>query len=260
MIFATLCCASVAAAVDDSTTHVYLGLHGGAGIGVYRDEGLSPLLYRGLEIHPALSLEVQKPSWLFGAAASVDGGAYGLTLSLAGLRAYGGQVSVAFHALRRVAGTGCWTFWAGAGVADLFDIRYNPAFGNSSEGSSNFALLNLAVRAEAQLRGWTIRAQAGFTPVALLYRPGFSYISNYDRDAANPVDCAFDQYQLYWAAAAGLATEVGCSRQLPNGNEFGLSYRWQHLTSRTSPDRLAAPHRFDCASHALIIHLMFNIK
>ena len=116
------------------------------------------------------------------------------------------------------------------------------------------------MRAEAQLRGWTIRAQAGFTPVALLYRPGFSYISNYDRDAANPVDCAFDQYQLYWAAAAGLATEVGCSRQLPNGNEFGLSYRWQHLTSRTSPDHLAAPHRFDCASHALIIHLMFNIK
>ena len=136
----------------------------------------------------------------------------------------------------------------------------HPAFGNSSEGSSNFAVLNLAVRAEAQLRGWIIRAQAGFTPVALLYRPGFSYISNYDRDAANPVDCAFDQYQLYWAAAAGLATEVGCSRQLPNGNEIGLTYRWQHLTSRTSPDRLAAPHRFDCASHALMIHLMFNIK
>lgn len=148
MILATLCYASASAAVDDSATHVWVGLHGGAGVGVYRDEGLSPLLYRGLEIHPALTVEIRQPLWRFNVAASIDGGAYGYTLSLAGLHAFGGQLSVAFQTLRRIAAIDSWTLWAGAGIDDLFDIRYNPSFGNSSEGSSNFARLNLAVRAE----------------------------------------------------------------------------------------------------------------
>ena len=260
MFFMMLCGVSAMASLDDSVTHVWVGSHGGAGVGFYRDEGVSPLLYRGLEIHPALSVTVRQPQWRFETAASLDGGAYGFTLSPAGLHAFGGQVSVAFRTLRRVYEVNCWRFWVGAGVDNLFDIRYNPQFGNSSVGITNFASLSLSLRAEAQLHGWLVWGQMGFTPVSLLYRPGFSYISNFDRDAANPVECTFDQYQLYGAAATGLSTELGCTRQLTNGNEFGLSYRWHHITSRTTPDGLAAPHRFDQSSHVLMIHFLFNIK
>ena len=260
MFFMALGGVSATASPADSATHFWVGLHGGAGIGVYRDEGVSPLLYRGLEIHPALTVEMRQPQWRFEAAASLDGGAYGLSLHIPSLHAFGGQVSVSFRALRRVCAVGCWRFWAGGGFDDLFDLRYNPQFGNSSVGISNFARLNLAARAEAQLRGWLFWGQMGFTPVSVLYRPGYSYISNFDRDAANPVDCTFDQYQLYCAAATGISTEVGFTRQLSNGNEFGLSYRWHHITSRTTAARLTAPHRFDQASHALMIHLLFNIQ
>ena len=260
MFFMTLCGMSSMASPFDSVTHIWVGMHGGAGLGFYRDEGVSPLLYRGLEIHPALTLVVRQPRWHFEAAASLDGGAYGLTLSPAGLHAFGGQLTAAFLAMRRVYAAKCWKLWAGAGIDNLFDLRYNPQFGNSSVGIADFARLSLAIRAEAQLPGWLAWAQMGFTPLALLYRPGFSYISNYDRDAANPVECTFDQYQLYLAAAIGISTQLGCSRQLPGGNEIGLSYRWHHITSRTSSDALAAPHRFDQSSHALMIHLMFNIK
>ena len=259
MLFVTLFWTSATASVDDSVTRVWLALYNGAGIGFYRDEGVSPLLYRGLEIHPGMSVEVRQPHWRYRAVASLDGGAYGLTLYPAGYHAFGGQVSAAFCLLRQIYSTGCWHLWAGAGVDDLFDLRYNPQFGNSSEGSSNFARLNLTVLAEAQLGKWLPWMQIGFTPVALLYRPGYAYISNYDRDAANPVDCAFDQYQLYWAAATGLYTETGITRQLTNGNEIGLSYRWHHITSRTSADVLTAPHRFDQSSHALMINLLFSI-
>ena len=260
MLIVTLIWTSAAASVDDSVARVRLGLHSGAGIGFYRDEGVSPLMYRGFEIHPGISVEVSRLGWRFETMVSLDGGAYGLTLAPAALRAYGGQVTGAFRALRRVHSTRCGHLWAGAGVDDLFDLRYNPQFGNSSVGISNFARLNLLARAEAQLRGWLLWGQAAFTPLSLLYRPGYSYISNFDRDAANPVDCAFDQYQLYCAAATGLATELGIERQLANGNGIGLTYRWHHLTSRTTADRLTAPHRFDQASHALMIQLQFKIQ
>ena len=260
MLFIAMNCAASVAASPDSVARVWIGLHGGTGIGLYRDAGVSPLTYRGMELHLPLSVEVRWTQWRFEVRTALDGGAYGLTLSPLGYHAFGGQASLVLYALRNIHTAGCWQLWAGAGVDDLFDLRYNPQFGNSSVGISNFARLNLAVRAEAQLRGWLFWGQAGFTPVSLLYRPGYSYISNFDRDASNPVDCTFDQYQLYCAAATGISTEVGFTRQLSNGNEFGLSYRWHHITSRVTPDRLSAPHRFDQASHALMIHLLFNIQ
>ena len=260
MFFMTLNCVFAAASVDDSSTHVLLGLNGGAGVGVYRDEGLSPLLYRGLEIHPSISVEVRQPLWRYEALVSIDGGAYGFTLSPTGFHAFGGQVSVAFNALQQVYSAGCWRLWAGVGIDDLFDIRCNPQFENASVGASNFARVNVLARAEAQMRGWLAWGQLGFTPVALLYRPGFAYMPNYERNISNFVDCFFDQYHLYCAAATGISSQLGVTRQLANGNEFGLSYRWHHITSRSTPDGVSAPYRFDQSSHALMVHFLFNIQ
>lgn len=259
MIFTVLAGTAAAAAPPDSSTHLMIGLNGGAGVGIYRDAGLSPLAYRGLEIHPSLSLDVRGGCWRYEASLSIDGGAYGLTLAPSGYHAFGGQATVAAGVLRRVYATGCWLFWLGAGVDDVFDLRYNPQFSNSSVGISNFARLQLSAMAEAGLGNWTAWGRLWFTPVALMYRPGFAYISNFDRDAANPVSCAFDQYRLFCAAATGISSQLGIKYRLPSGNEVGLSYRWHHITSRTTPDRLTAPHRFDQASHALLIHLLFSI-
>ena len=55
MLIVTLIWTSAAASVDDSVARVRLGLHSGAGIGFYRDEGVSPLMYRGFEI-PVIGL------------------------------------------------------------------------------------------------------------------------------------------------------------------------------------------------------------
>ena len=247
-------------AEQDSTSRYYLHLQGGFGYGLYRDLGASPLTYKGLQLHPGISVGVQKPEWRYEAYVSASGGAYGLKLGFNYFQAYGGHPVLGFRAWRKIGTGSFFHLWLGGSVDDLFDIRYNSSLGNANLGFGNFGRLNLEGCVEYRLCSWLFHARLQLNAVSLVYRPGFAYMDNYDQDISNPAVNTFDQYHGYLSVATGAATDLGATLILSNGNQVGLSYQWSYLTSRNSPDRVSAPHVFEYADHALLLHLGFKLN
>lgn len=245
-------------AQQDSPQGVYLGLQGGFGYGLYRDFGASPLTYRGLELTPGLSVNVERTHWRFKAALGLQGGGYGYRVGLSSMHAYGGQLALDFEALHLLHHSGRWQLWAGSSVGDRGDIRYNTSLGNAGVGFANFVNLNLIGRVEMTLGRWKLHGQMALTPASLLLRPGFAYMDNYDRDISNPVANFLDQYHFYLSAFTAISTDLGIALMLNNGNRLGLSYAWHYMTSRAT-ETPAAPFRFEQAGHALLFQLDFKI-
>ena len=241
----------------DSSAHWYINLQGGIGYGLYRDLGVSPLTYRGLQLHPGISLLLEKSDWRYEAMFQAAGGAYGLRLGVGYIQAYGGHPRLGFKALHNVYDDSHWHLWVGGSVDDLFDIRYNASLGNASAAFGNFARLNVEGCVEYGLCRWLFHAHLQLNVLSLNMRPGFAYMDNFDQNIASPTANTFDQYSSYLAVATSAKTDVGASLLLANGNRIGLSYQWGYLTSRTSR---RAPHLFECADHALLFHLGLKLN
>ena len=230
-------------AMSDSLSHVVLTLHGGGGYGLYRELGASPFTYKGMELYPGFSVRVEKPSRCYEAYLSAAGGGYGLKARWSYFHAYGGHPVVGFRACFRVPSSTPWQLWVGGSVDDLFDIRYNSTLGNANMGYGNFLRLNVESAMIYSLQRWCFHAAIAF-----------------DQDLSDPVANTFDQYVGYGVWAPGAETSLGATLMLRSGNTVGFSYHWAYLTSRVSPDRVSAPHRFDYASHALMLTLGIRLR
>lgn len=242
-----------------SPTVIFLDMQGGIGYGIYRDPGASPLTYKGMELHPGIAVKVERPLWRYEAFFSANGGAYGLALGVRHIQSYGGYPSLGFRISRQLFQSQHGRLWGGVSIDDHFDIRYNGSLGNSCLGAANFARINLHGRAEYRAGRWIFHGAAELNPAALLFRPGYAYIDNFDHDIADAANDQFDQYRWYVGGATGIATELGADFVLPNGNRIGLAYHWEHNTSRHSADGISAPFVFEQASHALLFNLNFKI-
>lgn len=259
LFFLALFALPKAQAERDSVQGVYLGLQGGLGYGLYRDLGASPLTYRGLELTPGLNVRVDQPKWRFQAGLGVRGGGYGYSLGISNMQSFGGQFTLGFSALRKTAQHGPWQLWGGVSLDNRTDFRYSSAMGNADVGIANFVNLNLIGRIELSLRHWVLHAQLALTPVSLLLRPGYAYMDNFDSDISSPTANLLDQYRWYLAGATIIASDLGATFVLPNGNRIGLSYCWHYMTSRATSDNLSAPFCFEQAGHALLFELGFKL-
>ena len=241
----------------DSANHTFIHLRSGVGYGLYRDLGTSPITYRGLQLHPGISLEIQQLLWRYEGALLVDGGVYGIKPSINYIQAYGGHPLLGFRVWRKMAHHNHLHLWAGGSADNLFDIRYQSSLGNACAGFGNYARLNLEGCLEYTIGSWLFHAQLQLGALSLTTRPGFAYMDNFDQDISSPTANTFDQYHTYLALAAGAATDVGASLLLATGNRIGLSYHWSYLSSQSAD---ASPHLFQYAHHALLFHLAFKIK
>lgn len=237
---------------------VSFGLQGGMGYGLYRDLGASPLTYRGLELTPGLRVDLWYPTWRYEVQLGVAGGGYGYKLGWSNVQAYGGQVNIGIGAMHRIAWQGRWQIWAGALLEDRADMRYNGALGNSSVGATNFVNLSLLGMAELNLKHWVLHCQLALAPASLVLRPGFAYMDNYAHEIDNPVADFMKQYRWYLTGATTMATDLGATLELPNGNRVGLSYRWHYTTSRATADGVA-PYCFEQSGHAVVIELELKL-
>ncbi len=235
------------------------GLRSGVGYGLYRDMGASPLTYRGPELLPGLRVVVLRPHWRYGAQLDLSLGGYGYQVGIDHLQAYGGQLSMGFGLLRRIMSEGRWQLWTGVSLDDRADLRYNSTLDNANVGAGNFINVNLLGRAELRLGRWLLHGQLDFTPVSVVLRPGFAYMDNYDHEISNPLADFMGHYHSYVAGATRVATDLGTTLLLTNGNYVGLSYRWHYMTSHTSADPLSAPYLFEQAGHGLILELGFKL-
>lgn len=235
---------------DTSSCRRWIALGGAAGYGVFSDQGMGPVLFQGAEIGPSLGYLSHHSTWRWGITLPLGAGAYGPET------AFSLMPQTEVQGMMKVWTKGHASVWAGASLTEAFDFRYVPALDNNATQSSNFLLLALDARAEYSIGPCTLHAGAGFAPASLVFRPGFSYIANYDNTMDNPIADHFSFHHTYLAAANALRTHLGATLLLANGNQIDLSYHWHHLTSRTSTP---CPHRFDRASHTLRLTLYFAL-
>ena len=241
----------------DSTNLTILNLHGGVGYGLYRDLGASPLTYRGLQLHPGISVQWQHSDWRYEAMLLAGGGCYGLKLGIGYIQAYGGNPLLGFRAWHRLARENHLQIWAGGSLDNLVDIRYTPSLGNACAAFGNYARLNLEGCVEYRLGNWQFHVWLQMGALSLNFRPGFAYMDNFDQDISSPSSNTFDQYRTYPTLATSATTDFGATLLLPAGNRIGLSYQWSFLTSRTTR---SAPHLFQYAHHALLFCLGFLLN
>lgn len=234
----------------------WLSLQGGGGMGFYREMGASPLTYRGPELLPAISLTTERGAWRNDWHVGGSAGGYGLRWGMNSMQAYGGQVEVKGSVLNKIQEMGSLSILVGGNVEGVFDVRYHSGLGNSATSFSNWIRINGLIQTDFQWRNSVFYFQFGFNPLALVLRPGYAFMDNFDQDIANPIGNTFDQYRWYVAGFFGMDTELGYRYQLKNGNKIGVSYRWRYITSRISE---LAPHRFEYAQHGIVLDLMFKI-
>ena len=254
--FALIFAPSWGAENGDSTLR-FLRFQGGAGVGLYRDFGASPLTFRGAEVCPAIAFKVEKPRWRYEASLMLEGGAYGLRLGTDYVQAYGGVGRLQFDAQHLFYRRGGWLLWAGVSLSEHFDLRYNAALGNADVGVTNYVAPALLGKAEWHGGKAVLHGRVDVLPFAVMLRPGFAYMDNFDVDIAHPAANMFAQYRCYMAGAVGLSTDVGIAWNLDSGNRVGLSYQWHYVTSRT--DGYLAPHRFEQAAHGIVLDLCFAL-
>lgn len=238
------------------TARCRLGVQAALGYGCFREPGASPLTYRGAEFFPALSLEWERGIWRTDGALRLAAGAYGNRADGFGIQAMSVAPQAQWRLWRRCAELGAWQLYGGIGLTEMFDLRYFTQLENSSVGMTNALYASLCARAERACGRWMLHGTAAFHPAGWMFRPGYAFISNYDRTPDSPVTSTFDQYHGYLAGACGLESEWGAAFCLANGNRIGLRYRWHHFTSRSSR---TAPYRFDMARHTFTLHLMLQL-
>lgn len=230
----------------------WLGFGWGAGIGSYNDFGTCPQRFIGFEIHPTISFLLSREKWRIEAIIPLSGGMYMRSFFDTDPSALALMPEIRADALWKVWGEGRWRVLAGVGAAEMFDLRYYPDLGNNNVGTSNFLMFYAGGRGELRASPFVFHTQLMFSPVGYVYRPGFAYIANYDHTMQDPVADHFEGHHGYAVGAGALRWETGATLFIRHGNSIGVSYRWHHLTSRTSA---ACPYRFDRASHAFIFTL-----
>lgn len=237
---------------------LWLGLECGAGTGLYRDLGLSPITYRGLEAAPAISLDYHTTYWQHQLKVGAYGGGYGRRVGFAYMQNYGGLPYVSFSTMRKAMDNNGVKLFCGGAVTEMMDIRYAQSLGNAANSFSNLVSLSFSTRGEYTFLRWQIHLQCNLALASLCLRPGFAYIDNFDQHIADPTVNTFDQYRWYPTGFNGVSTQLGITRLMRNGNRIGLDYRWHYLSSHATPTPLA-PYTFEQASHSCVLRLDFGV-
>lgn len=234
----------------------WIGVGGGAGYGVYCDRGMGPLLFEGLEARPTLSFLVERERWRLTASVPLGVGLYMHGIKIGEPSVYGLMPEARLEAMWQVWEREHWRILAAVEGAEIFDFRYLPALGNNGTGSSNFMMLHAGGRGELDAGAWRFHTELMVSPIGHVYRPGYAYIANYDETMENTAADHFGGHEGYLVAGGSVWWHTGATLMLASGNRLELAYRWHHLTSRVSGE---CPHRFDRASHTLVVTLLFKL-
>lgn len=231
------------------SAQVWLDMQHGLGYGSYRDKGASPITYSGVEMNPALSMRVQHYLWEWQVGTALNAGCYSLSLNN-----FGGEVQLYGEINRQVWCKNNWSILAGIKIVDCFDLRYNGSLGNSSVGMGNFLYVDFIGTARLRLNTWELFGAIAAAPLTAAFRPGFSYMDNYDADLSNTLNNTFAQYQSNVVPMGHLACEWGATKLMNNGNRIRLFYRWDYLSTYNT-----GYWRFDQATHGLLVELMMSL-
>lgn len=149
----------------------------------------------------------------------------------------------------------------GAGVIDL-DIKMIQDLMNASAGFSVFGNLgavgmvqyDFGSSKDGSRRLFSLYGKLTLPLVGLAGRPGYAYIDNFT-GSLNSLDVVMNEYEWFAKAFPGVTTDIGIYLNLRNGNRFGISYRWDYLSTGNR-----GIYRFDRAFHTINLDFMFKLN
>lgn len=248
-----------------------------AGYALFRDQGVSPLSYHGASTAPALNLVFTphaSKGWQFSLQTQAAIGGYeDAATPLFNFSTIGG------HAQLRIKATHLlpypitdtpspWSFRVGASTDNQLWMSYNPNLENASFGLSDFLTIRIHSRAELRFGRksynadsstvthgrWLAHGEIAIAPIALVYRPGYAYLDNYNSNEEGVIHTVLTSYTWSATPLSAIESDIGVTRLLHNGNRVGLAYRWYYLSSGN-----ACYSRFEQAAHLLVISLDFQL-
>lgn len=258
------------------TTSLRIGA--GAGYGIFRDMGTSPVSFKGLLLTPAVGLEWSgMRKWTTELSVITTTGIFEDAVDpRLNFGSFDIGNSISFRMLRNVANLykrGCdddpllqrhktlGNISLGFGMANFLDVTVNSAYENAAAGVSEFLGPELTARADFCLNSRNydrfdkgLHAELSLLPVAAIMRPGYAYIDNYT--ASQPVLSAlFDEYEWNIKPLAGISTEVGIDIFTGLGSRISIAYLWKFHSTGDS-----GFWRFDHATHALLVDFYITLK
>lgn len=237
---------------------------GDIGYSVFRDEGTAPVSYQGIGLMPTIGVNFcYLQQWQVDAEVGTFIGIFENAVpprwNFSTYDVYN-QASIKY--LQRVKTvchpTNSWLirYWLGGGLRNFATVTINTQYENAAVGVSEFLAPAAIARVEASAPHWILHGEASLLPLALVFRPGYSYIDNYTA-TNNVVDAQFSDYRWGCQPFAGAVTDIGAAYSFGNQFFIGLSYRWNVYSSGDS-----GAWKFVQASHLLAfdftIRLTYN--
>ena len=239
---------------------------GALGHTLFRDMGASPLSYRGPAVAPSLSLYRYQDNmkdklsnsrgWItldgiLGIYADAAHRAVPFNTDAASLRLY---VEMGHDRLLApwIHESVCHRSWEclhtlsplwGVSVDDHLLVTTIPTLENSSTALSNMLYVGLRggliydIQKMKHHRSahWQMEATATVSPIGYAFRPGFSYMDNFNASNGNIIFNNFTStYSSDWVALPVAATALSASYTMASGNTLRLCYQWNYLTTRNS--------------------------
>lgn len=240
-------------------------LVGSQGIGqsVLRDQGTSPLTYRGPEFSLSLGVARRSDCWRWYSTLMSSIGT--TKSSLAGRFNYnriGGQATLAIGGMYRCR-QGWLDIWTGGGLMSMGCLHYDPNLGNTGSLLTGLSAITLSgeiahrwthTTRHQKTRPQELSLQMSLLPIGLYLRPGYGYNDNYTA-TTNLLEAILSSYQWNIKALAGIATSIRWERRLTNGNRIGLCYHWQYFSTGQT-----GTYRVDIANHTVALYLGFVTK
>jgi len=233
-----------------------LRLGQGLGGGVYRDMGTAPFRFKGLLLQPTVSvqcgdtlgdlfsIESRSGVGIFEDAPSpkLNFNAFEITNLL--------RIKKMWRSERRSP-----TVYYGVAVSNFADVTVNMNYENAAVGVSEFIGVEGVVRlVERETKKVRLHQEIALMPLAVDFRPGYSYIDNYT--STQPVlKALFDDFEWYLKPFAAVSTDVGIDVALSGNNRMAVNYRWFFISTGHQ-----GTWRFDHASHTLNIEFTMMLK
>lgn len=226
------------------------------GFGSYRDMGTAPITFNGLMLQQNLALHLIFPermqfSLVSRSAAGIFEDAVEPSLN------FGAYDISNCSSLRFLKPLNNSRFYLGFALTNFFDLTINPEYENASTGISDFMGPEAIARAELKTRRQSpllFHGEIALMPIAILLRPGYSYIDNYT--STHPVtDAILSDFDLAIKPFAAISTDFGIDIITGPASRISFSYLWCYHTTGNS-----GFHRFDRATHLLSIDFLIKLR
>ncbi len=243
----------------------------GISIASFRDKGTSPLLYNGIFITTGKNYSIYKNNNLWQGEILIPIGVYIKSTKENLFLTPSGNLNLMFSYERNLhKDNPNLRHYLGGSIENSAILRFNSKLMNASFTFNNISNLNVSyafeydfkrkakdkklfgfIRYHRKEKQYFLRTKVSLPLLSVVYHPGYTHVGN----ATEGQLAILNDYQINGIAFAGLSTDISLVRQLQNGNQWKLSYRWSAFSTKN-----AIPNRLDMSNHIFFYSYIIKLK